>query len=458
MSSDSSGPDRTTRVPGSSARFGLPTLTFLVIANMVGAGVFTTSGYTMGALGSPGRVILAWAIGGIIALAGAVSFARLARVIPESGGEYVFLARAAHPSLGYVAGWVSLIAGFTGAIAFAASTLEGYLVPADARPAWLPRDAVAILAVVVAGLLHGRRPTHGALAQNLAVASKLVLLGALIVIALLIPSAGDWNGLTADPEIAAAAPIALGATLAAFAGALVWISLSYSGFNAAVYVAGEVRDPERNVPRGLLLGTAITAILYIALNAIFVLAPPPADIVNRPDVAAVAAEWIGGTPLSGFVRVIIAIALVTSVSSLLMAGPRVYAKMASDGLFPRWLAFRDDRPFAAVALQMLLAIAFILVSTIQGMLSYLGLTLSLCAAATASCLFLPKIRKRPLLHPVHWLPLLYVSATLTAAGILVVNEPAQGSTAAATFAIGGLLYAVTRRREGIRATDSACDG
>ena len=164
-------------------RFGRPTLTFLVIANMVGAGVFTTSGFTLESLRSPAWVVAAWVVGGLIALAGAISYGQLVRAIPESGGEYLYLSRIAHPLLGCVAGWVSLIAGFSGAIAFAATALEGYLVPAVSRPAWLPEDTVAAGVVVAGGLLHGVHVRAGAWLQNVAVVGKLGLLGVFVVIA-----------------------------------------------------------------------------------------------------------------------------------------------------------------------------------------------------------------------------------------------------------------------------------
>ncbi len=422
------------------ARFGLATLTFLVVANMIGAGVFTTSGFSLLDLGSPGRVIAAWFVGGLIALAGAVSYGRLVRAMPESGGEYLFLSRAAHPLLGFVAGWVSLIAGFTGAIAFAATAFEGYVAPPGLRPAWLPTDAVAATVIVASGALHGLRVRYGVRAQNTAVVVKLLLLAGFLGLAAGKLGSERWAGAALE-----SGPTGAGAVLAAFAVSLVWISLSYSGFNAAVYVAEEAIETRVNVPKALVRGTLIVFVLYVLLNSVFVLAPPPELIAGQPDVAAIAAEWLAGAWVATLVRAIIAFALFTSVSSMLMAAPRVYAKMADDGMLPAFLRFRHDTPRAAVVTQVVLALVLVFSSSLRDLLSYLGLTLSLSAAVTVGCLFLPAIRKHPLWHRSSLVPFAYVASTLAAAAIMAYQNPAQLLAAAATFAAGALVYLGTAK-------------
>lgn len=421
-------------------KYGFWTLTFLVIANMIGAGVFTTSGYSLADLGSPQRVLLAWVVGGVIALAGAMSYGMLARSMPESGGEYLFLSRAAHPLLGFIAGWVSLIAGFSGAIAFAATALESYVVPENLRPAWLPANVVAVGVIVLAGAFHGLRPRLGATTQNIAVVLKLFLLTTILLFAAfqMFGANSTWN----LPAEVSPEPAAAWTSIVAFAGSLVWISLSYSGFNAAVYVSSEVAEAGRVVPRAMVAGTLATTVLYVLLNAVFVYAAPPQDIVGRPDVAAVAASALGGSRFALLVRATIALGLLTSVLSMMMAAPRVYAKMADDGLMPNWLQFRGDAPVRATVAQMFLAILLVLVSSLQGLLSYLGLTLSLSAALSVCCLFLPAIRRTlPNASPM-WLafPLFYVSATFVIALVGTYNNPWQLLGTALTFLAGALMY------------------
>lgn len=434
-------------------RYGFYTLTFLVIANMIGAGVFTTSGFSLASLGSPWIVIFAWLVGGLIATAGAASYGLLSRVMPESGGEYLFLSRAAHPMLGYIAGWVSMLAGFSGAIAFAAVTLEEYLLPDEFRPGWLPTGGLAITAILLSALLHGIRPSFGAITQNLAVVLKLILLAAIFGFAAVqISSSSNLTGevLESAPAVTGDSSMAPLALVFAFASSLVWISLSYSGFNAAVYVASEVDNPGQVIPRALVCGTIVVTVIYVLLNAVFVLGPPPDQIVGRADVAAVAARSLGGSWLEEFVRWTISLCLLTSVFSMMMAAPRVYAKMADDGLMPSWLKFRGDSPWAATITQAIVAIVLVLLSDLQGLLTYLGLTLSLSAACSVACLFLPNIRRQlsslsPAVKRHHLVaPAFYICATLVAAIIMTGIKPGNIIGTVVTFSFGAIAFVVAQ--------------
>jgi APA family basic amino acid/polyamine antiporter len=417
-----------------AGRLGLASLVSLVIANMIGAGVFTTSGFALADLGSGNRVMLAWATGAVLALCGAASYAGLVRRICESGGEYVFLARAVHPLAGFLAGWVSLLAGFTGAIAFAALAFAAYAAPL--LPG-VPSGLVASGVILAAAGLHGLRVQTGALAQNAAVAVKLVLIGGFVATALALGA----------PPPRATPPDLPPFSAADFASTLVWISLSYSGFNAAVYVAGEAQEPRLNAPRALMIGTVLVSVVYLALNAVFVYLPPFAAVAGREDVAAAAALAIGGAPLAMAVRTIIALALLTSVFSMVMAGPRVYARMADDGLLPRALRFRGDVPRPAIALQAALAIAVVQLATLRQLLTYLGLTLSVSAAATVGTLFLLRSRYGADAVPVAGYPLtpaLFIGATLAFAALAALRNPIELLAAGATFASGALAYALLR--------------
>ena len=421
-------------------KFGFWTLTCLVMANMIGAGVFTTSGFALNDLGSPLVVVLAWLVGGLIALAGAFSYGQLVRVLPESGGEYLFLSRAAHPLLGFIAGWVSLIAGFSGAIAFAATALEGYVVPARLRPQWLPGGAIAASAIVLAGALHGLNARVGTFVQNLIVILKLGLLVAMLIFAASTLSSGHWMGASSSEVTLSGWAMA-----SAFATSLMWISLSYSGFNAAVYVAGEVEHAAQVVPRALLAGTAVVLVLYMLLNTVFLYAPSAESIRGMEDVAAIAARSLGGAWFESFVRWTIVACLLTSVFSMMMAAPRVYAKMADDGLMPAQLRFQNKTPLGAIIVQVVVAVLLVLAASLQGLLSYLGLTLSLSAAISVCCLFLPTVRTKPLFHPVHAIPALYIICTLTAAAIMTTINPWQLLGTVVTFSVGAVVYVVVRR-------------
>lgn len=414
-----------------AAGLGLASAAALVVANTIGAGVFSTSGFLLGDLHSPGRVLGAWAVGAVIALCGALCYGALARRIPESGGEYVLLSRQGHPLFGFLSGWVSLLAGFTAPIAVSALALGTYLAPllGDEVPARVPAAGV----IVLAALLHATRRAGGVLLQDLAVLVKLLLVAAFVV--------GAAGELPRTPLLPDAGPFDAGA----FGAALVWISFCYSGWNAAIYVAGEVRDPVRNVPRALLLGTAVVALVSLALNAVFVLSAPPAELAGRADVGALAARALGGERAEFLVRLAVPLALWTSVSSMVMAGPRVYAAMARDGFLPRVLAARPDAhgissvPPATVVFQAVLALLAISISELPDLLLYAGFTLGLSAAGTV--LGLLRLRARegrdavPIVgHP--FVPWLFVVATSLTTLAVVRREPLHAALGLATLGAG----------------------
>lgn len=421
---------------------GLTTLVCLVVANMIGAGVFTTSGYALADLGTPGRVLLAWAVGGGVALLGALSYGALAMRLSESGGEYLFLSRTLHPLLGFLAGWISLWAGFTGATALAAETLQVYVEP------WVGdgSDVVGSAAIVLAGLLHtGRR--RGAILHNSAVAVKLLLILVFFALGLTgLPSAAA-NAERPLPEPSLPGPFPLGA----FAVTLMWVSLSYSGWNAAVYVGGEARDPRRSLPRSMLYGTLLVMALYLGLNALFVYAAPVSELAGVQDIGAASARALGGEGLAGLVRVIIALALFTSISGMVLAGPRVYARMADDAVFPRMFAFGERVPTAAIWLQVLLALVVLWISELRELLSYLGFLLAMSTALTVVGLIALRRREGVERVPVTgwpWVPVLFVALVVATGALMIFEREQEPLVALATVAIGALVWLACRRPSG----------
>lgn len=425
---------------GKSDALGLWTLVALVVSNMIGAGVFTTSGFALGDLGSPWRVLAAWLVGGLLALCGAFGYGALSRLIPESGGEYLYLSRAIHPSAGFIAGWISLLAGFTAAIAYAALTFAVYAAP-EGRPA-----VVASGVILVTVVLHALGVRQGAWVQNAAVALKLLLILAFCAFAVFGPGVGFWAGLA---EIAGGAYEVPPFSIATFGLSLMWISFSYSGFNAAVYLAGEVPTARDLVPRALVLGTVLTIFIYLALNTVFVLVPSFGDAAFEGDIAAVAAEAVGGVGMGTVVRAVVALALFTSVSAMVMVGPRVYAKMADDGLFPSSLRFGGRTPVAAILMQGALAVAVVWITGLRELLSYLSFTLGLSTAATVAALFVV-VRRNPgmagTLPGFPWAPAIFVVFTLLFAALAATVDPWEMLAAVVTIASGGLLYLLVRGR------------
>lgn len=405
--------------------------TSLVVASMIGAGVFTTSGFALADLGRRDAVMAAWLVGGILAACGALSYGALARRIPESGGEYTFLSQTIHPLAGFLAGWISLLAGFTAPIAAAALGMQAYLAPAfDApmRPEW-----IGTAAILLAGLLHGLRIREGIVVQNVAVAVKLLAIATFVLL-----------GVTRLPgAVIRAADPAPAVDAGAFAVTLVWIFFAYSGWNAAVYVASEVRDPRRNLSRSLLYGTAIVTLAYLALNAVFLYSAPIEALAGQADVGAIAALHLGGPRLRAAISVLVSLALFTSVSSMVMAGPRVYARMAEEGLFPRAIGRRGEAPGAAVALQVALAVGVVWLTGLAQLLSYVGFTLGISAAATVIGLVLLRQREGAERVPVPGypvVPLVFVLTTLAVSAFLVARRPAEALWGLLTVASGVPVY------------------
>lgn len=418
---------------GESGGFGVWSLTFLVVASMIGTGVFTTSGFTLGAVGSVGNVMLCWVLGSVIAICGAVGYGQLASVMPQSGGEYLFLSRHVHPLAGFLGGWISLVAGFSGAVALSAVAFEQYAVPDSLRPVWLPADSVAIGLIVFFGVIHALHVRRGTWLQDAVVMIKLLALVAFLLIV-------GWHAPSHQWHLAPTDPPPSGTDLVyAVATSLVWISLSFAGFNAAVYVAGESKQATRNVPRALLWGTGLVSILYLLLNFVFVAAAVPDDIRWQEPVAAIAARAIAGEHLELMIRVVVSLGLATSISGMVMSGPRVYARMADDGVFPSRFRPHEGRFSHSVTLQCVISVGLILIqralvragfsdSSLLGLLKYLGTTLSLSSACCVLTLFLPAVSRRlpqrNILKSV--MSLTYAVATIGSVVLMTVSHQENG--------------------------------
>jgi APA family basic amino acid/polyamine antiporter len=438
----------------SSPRYGLTTLTGVVIASMIGFGAFTTSGFSLASLGTPARVLWAWLAGGVVALCGAISYGQLARRLPLSGGEYLYLSRQLGPWAGFQAGWVSLTAGFSGAIAGSAIVFEAYLAPLLGQ-VQLPAGSLAVSVILVFGIGHGLLARPAALAQNAVVIIKLLVLAVFLLTAGAKWSSHpwSWSGLPDNPGNGS-----ISRQILDFARSVMWISLSYAGFNAGIYVAAETRDPERTVPRSLWLGTILVTVLYLLLNLVFVTALPATEIVGRKEVAAIAAEAIGGASLRTLMSLVVCLGTLSSVAGMLMTGPRVFSRMADDGLFPGWFRSGPSAVQRTVGLQAGIAVALVLfLRDYLSLLDYLSSVLALSSAVTVGTLLLPsKVcseaggQRFPALMYVISAGL-YVVATVTIAVLMALDDPRDLLGALVTLVTGTVLWAFFeggRRRSG----------
>ncbi len=356
----------------------------LVVANMVGVGVLSSTGFMAMNL-TPAEILLCWMVGAVMALAGARAYAAVAEIIPRSGGEYRYLSDLMHPAVGYLVGWTSLLVGFSAPVAVAAATAGPF---AQTIFPWL--DARWFGAAVIAAMTaaHAFDLSLSRAAQNTLIIGKVVLLLAFIVL-------GLTRGETAWPDWQPAHP-SEGFPLAAFATSSFFVAFAYSGWNSTVYAAEEFRDARRNVPRAMLIGAALVSVAYLAINYVFVANLTPDRLqhwVEKGDHSRVTlghllTQSLLGDAAGRVMSAVIVLSLISSVSVMTYLGPRIYAAMARDGFLPRIFAGRADKPpLFSVLLQGVTAIAFLFLHRFAELIGNIGLLLTLASALTAICLF-----------------------------------------------------------------------
>lgn len=365
----------------------------LVVANMVGAGVFLGAGFMAQELG-PGGVLSAWVVGMVLAMAGARAYAEVAFLIPRSGGEYRYLSELFHPAVGYVAGWASLLVGFAAPMAISAFGASAF-VDAVVESGGARLGATLLIVTLTAFHAVGLRASKWT--QNSLVLIKSGLVLGFVTLGLLL---GDNHWPAWEP------PSPQGDGALSFATSLLFVAYAFSGWNAVTYAAEEVDDPRRNVPRAMLIGCAIVGTAYVAVNWILVtnLTPERAEVVFEYEEAKVTLGHLVALDLLGelgssLMSLGIALMLVSSTSAMLLVGPRVCAEMSRDGFLPRWLSGSAGAPpRASIVLQGGLALVLLHLHTVGELLSNVAGILVMFSALVAGGLFLVP-RRRPDLPP-----------------------------------------------------------
>ncbi|MBN2198277.1 MAG: amino acid permease [Candidatus Aminicenantes bacterium] len=432
-------------------RLGLFPVTNIVVANMIGAGIFTTSGLLMEQLRHPLLLLGLWAVGGLIALAGAFSYSELGAAFPHAGGEYLFLSRLYHPLLGFLSGWVSFFVGFSAPIAAAAIGLTEYLARAFPEilnvagiPGALMMRLYALSAILLFTLLHLQGLRWGARIQNILTALKVGLIAALLI-AGLTRSGGDWSHFTA----AGSFRFDLGGWKV-IGLSLMWILFSYSGWNAAAYIGSEVLDPARNIPRSLLMGTGAVILLYAGLNVFYIYALPAAEMSGVIPVGSLAAGRLFGASSTRLITLLIAFAQFSSLSAFILLGPRVYYSMARDGLFFKKVAEVHPRrrvPSTSILLQAAIAGVIVFSGSFDQILTYMGFSLGIFPLLAVLGVFVLRRRQKPPYRmpgfPVF--PLIYLLAGVSILALGFMERPVPSSIALLTVALGVPAYFVFRR-------------
>jgi len=429
-----------------TAKYGFFAAISIIIANMVGTGVFTSLGFQLQAIESGFVILSLWTVGGVTALCGALSYAELGAALPRSGGEYNFLTRIYHPAAGFISGWVSASIGFAAPVALAAITFSEYLlsVTAPNGESWQRQAVACILVIILAALHAGRRTASGEFQKFFTLIKVLVIVGFCVTAVLLLetpqpvsllPIKGDENLLTSG----------------AFAISLIYVSYAYAGWNAATYLSGEIENPQKNLPRILGFGTFSVMVLYIALNAVFLKSAPISEMVGQVEIGYIAASAVFGARGADLTGLVMAGLLISTVSAMTIAGPRVLQTIGEDFKPFRRLAVvnRDGVPSTAIYFQSALALIFIITSSFESILIFAGFTVALNSFFTVAGVFVLRWREPSLLRPYRTFgypltPLVYLVLNGWTLIYVLVQRPMEGLLGLAILVSGFVLYLFSR--------------
>jgi basic amino acid/polyamine antiporter, APA family len=433
---------------------GFFSLTNIVVANMIGAGIFTTSGLLMEELGNPLLMIGLWFIGGLVAFAGAMSYGELGATYPEAGGEYVFLSKLFHPSLGFLSGWVSFIVGFSAPIAASAIGISEYLTRTIALEipdlqVQVIKKSISVFIILLFTVVHVRGMKLGSRFQDVLTVLKVLLIVVLIFIGF-IWGDGDWSHFFVNEDRAGAQ-----VNFKSIGLSLMWIMFAYSGWNASTYVGGEVKNPLKNLSRSLLVGTSVVASLYLLLNVLFVYALSPSDMSGVISIGGLTVNKLFGQSLDRVYSGFIAFALLSSLSAFIIIGPRVYYAMAKKGHFFRVASKinKHDVPAMSIVGQSILAIIFAVTGTFDQILTILGFSLGVFPILNiAGVIKLRKQKASKLKLPGYpFIQVFFIAMSLAFLVLAFLERPAESSIAIGIIVIGIPLYfwfVRGRRKEG----------
>lgn len=440
-------------------KLGLFSVTNIVVANIIGAGIFTTTGFLMDFLGNPMVMLGLWLVGGIIALCGALVFGELGAAFPEAGGEYIFISRLFHPMLGFLSGWLSLIVGFSAPIAASAIGFSKYFIWAfpNAQSFFILEGVIdsdtfskilAVLVIMGFSFIHSRGVVMGSRIQNVLTILKVLLVVGLIV-------AGFTIGKGSFDNVRQGEPFQLN-----FQGwrsiglSLMFIMFAFSGWNSATYIGGEIRNPKKTIAQSLLISTLTVTVLYILLNLFFVYAIPPGEMIGEPEIGGLAAGRAFGPVAETVLSLLISFALFSSLSAFIILGPRVYYSMARDGHFFKAIAKvhpESGVPRNAIVLQSSIAVIIVLTGTFDQILAYMGFSLGIFPIVAVLGIF--KLRTSGSSNiKLPGYPLTPILFILTNLGILILayfERPWESSIAIITALSGIPVFYWFRRKKKI---------
>ena len=432
-------------VPMEKKSITLYTATTIVIANMIGTGVFTSLGFQVAGIHSGFALMTLWLLGGIAALLGALCYGELGATLPRSGGEYSYLSRIYHPAIGFLSGWVSATVGFAAPIAAASIAFSEYLMRGGTFSPWMigGHDITAMVLacslVIGVSFIHFLKVSIGSKFQNIFTSFSVITILFIVV-------AGFIHGRSGDCSFRPS-PEAFHAILSpSFAISFFFVSFAYSGWNAAAYIAGELQNAQRSLPKALLRGTAFVTALYLLLNFVFLYTAPLGELEGKKEIGFIAATHIFGVFGGKLMAIVIAIKLISTISSMTIAGPRIISVMGEDLPFFKPIARKNKHgvPAIAISIQTIIALVFVITATFDQVITFIGFTLNIFTLLTVLGLFILRIKEpnlpRPFKTPFYpFTPIVFLGISLWLLYFGVADKP-MISLAALGIVLSGLIF------------------
>jgi len=429
-------------------KFQYQTVTAVVIANMIGTGVFTSLGFQLLDIQSGFAILLLWALGGLIAVCGSMTYAELGSALPRSGGEYNFLTEIYHPSAGFISGWISATIGFSAPTALAAITFSTYLLTIfpEINNDWLRKIIACSLIVTLAFIHSSDRKSSGGLQMIFTVMKVGVIIlfcfGAILF-------AKNIQPVSFLPNSNDISTIFSGS----FAVSLIYVSYAYTGWNAATYLSSEIERPQKYLPLILISGTTIVTVLYILLNFVFLSVAPIEDMQGKIEIGFIAAQSAFGGSVANFTGLVLSLLLISTVSAMTIAGPRVLQVIGEDFKVLNILSSKrkDGIPSTAIYIQSLIAIIFILSSSFESILVFAGFTLALNSFVTVIAVFVLRSKQPNLPRPYKtfgypFTPLIYLALTGWTLYFVIINRPIEVLFSLGIILSGLIFYYFSNRK------------
>ncbi|MES2680448.1 MAG: amino acid permease [Bacteroidota bacterium] len=425
-------------------KIGFNTAVSVVIANMIGTGVFTSLGFQVMNISSGFAILMLWVVGGILALCGAFVYGEIGSAFPESGGEYNYLSRLYHPAIGFLSGWVSVTVGFAAPIAAASVALSQYVIKIYPSVNGFLLSASIIVLITI---IHSINLKAGSLFQRTFTIIKVICI-------LMFVGFGLFHTPSHTISFQAADGFWTEIFSAAFAGSLIYVTYAYSGWNAAAYISGEIKDAQKNLPRALFIGTFIVLIIYTLLNYVFLYTVPIAELKGVLEVGYLSAGKIFEPGAARFMSLVIAVLLISTISAMVLAGPRVMQRMGATipGLSFFAISNKNKIPYVSIIFQSFIALILVATSSFESLITYVSFTLNIFIFLTVFGVFILRYKHKHVktsyktpLYPVT--PILFLLITLWILYNIVLDKPVESLYGLLTVAAGLLIYFLTNKKD-----------